>query len=139
LYQSFGGAALNEADYQCAIVTADNSFGRNLRLLKASDYKRVFERSTRITTRYLTLLARFNGLDYARLGLAISRKSAKRAVDRNRIKRHVRESFRCHQRELAGLDIVVMARAAPNEYDWRELRSSLDTKWRELRKRCKGC
>jgi ribonuclease P protein component len=54
------------------------------------------------------VLAKLNALSVARLGLAISKRVAPRAVDRNRLKRLARESFR--QLELAPLDFVVMAR-----------------------------
>jgi ribonuclease P protein component len=46
----------------------------------------------------------------ARLGLAVSRKVSKRAVERNRIKRVVRESFRAEREELPALDILVIPR-----------------------------
>lgn len=117
---------------------AQHSFGRDLRLLKPSEYKRVFDGATRIATRYLTLLARPNDLGHPRLGLAISRKSVKLAVNRNQIKRQVRESFRHNQELLGGIDIVIMARGGMEAWDWQELRSTLDGKWRELRKRCKN-
>lgn len=118
--------------------TTDQSFGRDIRLLKPAEYKRVFDSAVRVTSRYLTFLARANELGHPRLGLAISKKAVRRAVDRNRIKRQLRESFRLHQHELGGIDIVVMARAGNKEWDWHEMQTSLDTKWRELRKRCKG-
>ena len=60
------------------------------------------------------MLYRPNGLNGARLGLAIAKKCARRAVDRNRLKRLVRESFRAHVQSLPGVDIVVLcARGAP--------------------------
>jgi ribonuclease P protein component len=60
------------------------------------------------------LLFRSNGLPLPRLGLAISKKCAPRAVDRARLKRIVRESFRQHRAGLSGWDVVVMcARGAP--------------------------
>ena len=117
---------------------AQHGFGRDLRLLKPVEYKRVFDGATRVATRYLTLLARPNDLGHPRLGLAISRKSVRHAVNRNAIKRQVRESFRYHQELLGGIDIVVMARGGVETWDWQELRSTLDGKWRELRKRCKN-
>lgn len=75
---------------------------------------------------------RTNDAGEARLGLAIAKKQVRRAVDRNRIKRVVRESFRHHQNQLASMDCVVMARrdtsAAPNE----ELFASLQQHWKRL-------
>lgn len=62
------------------------------------------------------MLASPNRLQTARLGLVISKKNVKRAVQRNRIKRQIRERFRQFpQREgpeldLSGLDIIVLAR-----------------------------
>jgi ribonuclease P protein component len=68
----------------------------------------------------------------ARLGLAVSRKVSKRAVERNRIKRVVRESFRARREGLPPLDILVIARssaaAAPNP----ELFADLGFGWRRL-------
>lgn len=61
----------------------------------------------------------------ARLGLAISKKQARRAVDRNRLKRLVRDSFRRHREALPDVDIVVMARRDAVDVDNRKLQESL--------------
>lgn len=62
----------------------------------------------------------------ARLGLAISRKHARRAVDRNRIKRIAREAFRVRRQQLPPVDIIVLSRAGVTEADRAALRSELD-------------
>lgn len=54
------------------------------------------------------VLYRNNQLGYPRLGLAISKKCARRAVDRARLKRVARESFRLNRFRLGGWDIVVL-------------------------------
>jgi ribonuclease P protein component len=64
--------------------------------------------------------------------MAIAKKKAKRAVDRNRIKRVVRESFRHQQQSLAGLDIVVMNKPDAVSATNQELRASIDAIWAEL-------
>jgi ribonuclease P protein component len=69
----------------------------------------------------------------ARLGLTISRRAAKRAVDRNRLKRIARESFRAQA--LSALDFVVMARSDAAGADPAVLRQSLDRHFRRLDKR----
>lgn len=44
----------------------------------------------------------------ARLGIVVAKRNVKLAVDRNKLKRFVRESFRQQQQQLSGLDIVVI-------------------------------
>lgn len=80
-----------------------------------------------------TVLSRENGSDQARLGLAISRKHCRRACDRNRVKRLVRESFRRHAGTLAGLDVVVLAQPETSRADNRTLFSSLASHWQKTR------
>lgn len=46
----------------------------------------------------------------ARLGITVSKRVSKRAVDRNRIKRIVRNSFRHHCRQLPPGDYVIVAK-----------------------------
>jgi ribonuclease P protein component len=75
-------------------------------------------------------------LDFARLGLAISRKAARRATQRNRLKRLSREAFRHHRDGLAGLDVIVMARPGADRLDNQELRASLEKLYAQLPARC---
>jgi len=46
----------------------------------------------------------------SRLGLAVAKRLARRAVDRNRIKRLAREVFRRHAVKGRGLDLVIVLR-----------------------------
>ena len=109
-----------------------SSFGRGQRLLTPQHYRHVFEKPRRFSDRYFTLLARPNGIDIARLGLAIARKRVRRATDRNLLKRLARETFRRHQHELRGLDIVVLAQSASAGATRAELAQSLETSWRRV-------
>jgi ribonuclease P protein component len=54
-----------------------------------------------------------NGLDAARLGIITSTRVARRAVDRNRFKRMVRETFRQARHGFGGVDVVVQLRRYP--------------------------
>ena len=82
-------------------------FPRQARLTRPGEFRAVFRGGQRAQTGALRARLRANGLEHGRLGLAISRKAARTAVVRNRVRRQVRESFRLHQRRLAGLDVVV--------------------------------
>jgi ribonuclease P protein component len=113
-----------------AIVrTAINRFGKDQRLLNAADFGRVFAQATRSRDKLFTVLCRRNATDTARLGLAISRKQCRRAAARNRIKRLIRESFRQHQDQLSGLDIVVINQAGASLASNPQLFDSLDRHW----------
>ena len=111
-------------------------FARHQRLLKPSEFKHVFARPQRQSDSLMTLLARENKLNHARLGLAISKKQLPRAVDRNRIKRIIRESFRVHQDQLVGLDIVIMARSGITALSNSSIFETLDKHWQRLAEKC---
>lgn len=112
-------------------------FPRACRLVKPVQFRAVFSKPCRVNAGLITLLARENAEASARLGLAIAKKSVKRAVDRNRIKRQIRESFRHHRDMIGAFDLVVMVRPGIDRLSRAELRGSLDKLWQTLIKRCK--
>ncbi|MCP4514913.1 MAG: ribonuclease P protein component [Delftia sp.] len=73
-----------------------------------------------------------NGLGEARLGLAISKRVSKRAVERNRIKRLLRESFRRVRHQLPPMDLLVMAREQAAGLPGPDLLAEIDALWRKL-------
>ena len=82
--------------------------------------------------RYFTVLSVANDVGTPRLGLAIAKRSLPRAVDRNRIKRLIRESFRQCRSELPARDIVVLVKAEAGRAQNRELTDALARHWRRL-------
>lgn len=114
-------------------------FSKRSRLINAHQYGRVFARGRRLGERQFLAIAAANNLPVARLGLAVSRKTAHRAVDRNRLKRLVRESFRHHQEELEGLDVVVIARHGAKALDNASITTILDRLWQRVSKACELC
>jgi len=114
-------------------------FPRQVRLLTPGDYRRVFDQAdAKAQTKQVLILARRNELGFSRLGLVVAKKHAKRAVDRNEIKRIVRESFRHHQSELDGFDCVVLSRGGAKDLDKTELRHMVDQLWKRLRQKPNG-
>jgi len=105
-----------------------HGFPRSARLLAGPEYQRVFARARRIPGTWFMLLYRAQdpATDSARLGLAISKKHARRAVDRNRLKRIARDAFRLRRQVLPPVDIIVLSRAGVTEADRAELRAELD-------------
>jgi ribonuclease P protein component len=112
------------------------SFPPRLRLRKPADYKKVFADPLKFTDRYFTLLVIANELDHSRLGLAIAKKNIRKAVDRNILKRAIRESFRMHQQQLGNLDIVVLAKKDALHVPLVQLRASLQKHWLKITSRC---
>jgi ribonuclease P protein component len=85
-------------------------FRASNRLNKPEEYKQVFSSKRRSSNHSFLFLARSNGLSRPRLGLAVPKKHIHRAVERNRLKRIIRESFRLRQETLKGNDIVVVVK-----------------------------
>lgn len=82
-------------------------FGRARRLLLKKQFDHVLRgASERVGRGPLRLAARDNDLEMARLGLIVAKRMLPRAVDRNRAKRVIRESFR-QAGSLPPMDIVV--------------------------------
>lgn len=111
---------------------------RELKLLTAENYQNVFAKAERFGNRSFTVLARKNELGHARLGLAISKKCAKRAVDRNRIKRLFRESFRLNQHQLPCVDIIAMCKPSAISLNSKDMRKQIDTQWHFMQKKFKS-
>lgn len=105
---------------------------RDARVRRAGDFAALRQASGRLGGRCFSVRYRLNGLDHARLGLAISKRVSKRAVERNRIKRLLRESFRRARAQLPPIDLVVMAREAAAGVPGPELLAEIDALWRRL-------
>lgn len=113
------------------------SYVRELRLLTPADFQSVFSQPpVKAVTAELTMLATPNNLGHARIGVTVSKKRAKRAVDRNRIKRQIRETFRLKQHKIPAFDIVIIAKPGITALDNETMRLRLDYLWRTISKRC---
>ncbi|WP_244308921.1 ribonuclease P protein component [Pseudomonas duriflava] len=108
-------------------------FSREKRLLTSRQFKSVFDSPTfKVPGNSVLLLVRQNGLDHPRLGMVIGKKSVKLSVERNRLKRVLRASFRLHQDHLIGLDIVVIARKGFGDLANPELHQHLGKLWHRV-------
>ncbi|MFI4938339.1 MAG: ribonuclease P protein component [Candidatus Berkiellales bacterium] len=99
------------------------------RLLTPQNYSHVFKFGRKQKGTLFTFIFCKNDFSYARLGLAIAKRSIQLAVKRNKVRRLVRESFRHYQAHLSGLDIVVVAQKNETLSNHKNLREELEQQW----------
>lgn len=92
-------------------------FSRDKRLLTGKDYKQVFDHAKRIGNPHWTVYGWRHQQPQAQLGLAIAKKTLRRAHERNRLKRLARETFRQMHGQLSGVSLIVMAGKAAESAD----------------------
>lgn len=114
----------------------ENSFSRELRLLTPTHFENVFNKAIPAVSPQLTILARHNNYGHPRLGITISKKRVRKAHDRNRLKRVIRESYRLNQHSLPKADIVVVGKSGLGELTNAELFTLLSKLWKKLSRRC---
>lgn len=82
-----------------------------LRLKKQADFERLFQKGKRAFSPSLTMIYRPS--DKTRMGISIGKRHGK-SVQRNRIKRLIREAFRTTQGEMRGAySIVLIPKVCP--------------------------
>ena len=112
----------------------DQRFSKNNRLLVASDFKSVFD-FNRLKCSQKEVLRPTQESQTPRLGLVIAKKHVRLAVDRNKIKRISRESFRHHKSVLSGMDIVLLGKKGIGDLSKNELSIILEKLWQQLAQR----
>lgn len=111
----------------------DYGFSKTSRLLNAADYKAVFDNAQfKVSSRHFLVLAISNDRLNSRLGLVIAKKHIPLAVQRNRVKRSIRNAFRLNSELLTNLDLVVLARKDADRLDNKQLTETVIALWREL-------
>src|SRR5699024_248951 len=68
-----------------------------------------------------------------RMGMAVSRRVSVRAVERNRIKRQIRESYRHRRADLPPVDILVIAHRDASGQSASALRQDLEALWSRVK------
>jgi ribonuclease P protein component len=107
------------------------------RLRHAADFTALRKPTGRLGSACFRIRYRDNKVGFARLGQAISRRVSKRAVDRNRIRRIVRESFRHARAGLPPVDVLIIANNQAVNVSRSELRAELDRLWQRLQARAR--
>ncbi len=119
------------------VKTGRLHFPNYLRINQSIDFSKVMKQPDyRFTSKEVVILVKKNALSYPRLGLAIGKKNIKKSVERNSVKRLIRERFRLEQYNFPPHDIVVVARKLIIDSSRQELQQSLVKLWTKLKKAC---
>jgi ribonuclease P protein component len=110
----------------------DANFSSKYRLNNKRDFQSLLLKPNKIGQKYLLAFYSFNHRSHARLGMIIGKRHVKRAVDRNLIRRIIRESFRGKKEALKGLDIIVLLRSECIPLDKNSLRNEIYNLWQAL-------
>lgn len=123
------------------VNTIDQScrFTKDQRLLNAQQFKNVFDNvNCKQSGKYFTFLSTSNQQAKHRLGLIIAKKHIPLAVNRNKIKRAIRESFRQKlngeivNTQMTSFDVIVLAKSSVAQLDNAQLNEELIKQWLRL-------
>ncbi len=115
---------------------AHQGFSSGRRILYSKEFDAVFRGSQyRVSSAEFLILAIESRFPTSRIGMVIGKKNTSLAVDRNHIKRRVRESFRTSLNVNVCVDIVIVSRSDVNRIQGAELTRVLTGLWAKLGKK----
>lgn len=100
-------------------------FPRAARLLTPAQFDPVLRQGSRHHSPLFRAHVLATGGESSRLGITIAKRNVKLSVERNRLRRHMREAYRHARASLGGFDIVLIAKAGAHEHDGARVRQEL--------------
>jgi len=109
-------------------------FKKENRLTKQKDFDNVFQNGFSSFNKILGVKVAANHLDTNRFGVIVSTKISKKATDRNKLKRKLREILKTYSEDMeAGWDIAVVALPPARDKDFWELKNICGKHFRKLK------
>lgn len=97
------------------------------RLVKQKDFEKVFKRGKAYYTKFLGAKILASQPELNRFGIVISTKVSKKATERNKLKRQIRQAIRELDKKLkSGFDIVIMALPGFLNQDYQAIKGGLE-------------
>ncbi|MBU4331908.1 ribonuclease P protein component [Patescibacteria group bacterium] len=107
---------------------------KKYRLTRQNDFDKVFKNGRSFFNKEVGVKYANNDLDYSRFGFVVSNKISKKATERNKIKRRLREVIRLDFPKIKkGVDTVVVARTGIGELGYKEIEERVITCLKRLR------
>ena len=105
---------------------------KQAKLIKTDDFSSVFNLRKRIANKHLVMRYRPSGNKCTRLGLIVTKKTAKLAVQRNYMRRVLRELFRLNQHQLPAVDLVIQVQKVFTKPDFIEVKQAFESLCKKL-------
>jgi len=100
---------------------------KEFRLRKQRDIENVFDKGAYFSERFLAIKVIKNDMSFSRFGFVVSNKISKKAVERNRAKRLLRESIRLSQKKIKpGYDVMFVSKNGIINKDFEEVKGSVE-------------
>lgn len=104
---------------------SNQSFPKNLRIIKSDQFKSTFKSGKRLHSENFIFYILANNLDFPRIGISVGKKISLKAVERNKIKRLIRETFRTNKSLFDKNDIVVVVKKNIKDKKLKEILSEI--------------
>ncbi|KPJ68193.1 MAG: hypothetical protein AMJ43_01070 [Coxiella sp. DG_40] len=92
----------------------------------------MFHDANKLSGNCFNIFFKANTFEHPRLAIIISKRSVHNAVDRNHLKRIIKESFRLHQYMISGYDVLFIALKGVDQLTNEELTQCLEEQWQRL-------
>lgn len=105
----------------------NNGFGYHEKIREKKDFDNLFATGKKSVSNLFVIYACQNNLEFNRLAISIKRHISK-AVDRNRMRRIIREIFRLNKKnifEKQKNDILIISRKNFSEYNYSQIKEEL--------------
>ena len=101
-------------------------FKKETKLIKTDEFSSVFNFRKRISAKFLVVHYQPNTFKRARLGLVVGKRIAKLSVDRNYMRRVLREFFRIQQHAINHVDLVIRVQKKFEKEDFIQIKQEFD-------------